>query len=221
MNDELQNALQDDDASETVLDVKAIEADIATGAKAYQKLLNHVADDWNSWSAVILGLRGLRDLAFAKSGTSDIRSWHYRQALAGLMQLKKYAIYDQIGKQTRSSRYKLMDRLDEIDVWYASLSADEKMRWKHPDAIVKHAPKHLVAGAMKGDNKPPAAPAKDKKKPAVSAESERLRALLIEVIKRLAKYEPEAMALLDQVMPADEARAFNDDLEDIGSAHNG
>jgi hypothetical protein len=42
---------------------------------------------------------------------------------------------------------------------------------------------------------------KNKKKPVVNAETERLWALLVKVIKRLAKHEPDAAALLDQVMP--------------------
>jgi hypothetical protein len=211
-DDALQNALQDDEATETMLDVKQIEADITLGARAYQRLLNHAADDWNSWAAVILGLRGLRDLAFAKVGTSDTKSWHYRQALAGLMQLKKYSIYDQIGKQTRSTCYKLMDHIDELNIWYAGLPADDKMRWKHPDSVAKHAPKHLVGGGAGGNQPKP----KAKKKPAVSAETERLRAILVQVIKRLAKHEPDALALLDQVMPASGAD-FDDPLDDIGT----
>jgi hypothetical protein len=135
-----------EDAEAVALDHHTIEIDITRGARAYQKLLNHVADDWTSWSAVILGFRGLRSLAFERSGTSDIHSWHYRQALKDLLKLKRYAIYDLIGKQTRSSCYALMDHLVEIDDWYAHQEIENKMRWKHPDTIVKHAPRHLVGG---------------------------------------------------------------------------
>ena len=201
-----------DDNDVVPLDHQAIEADIVLGARAYQKLMNHAADDWASWSAVILGMRGLRSLAFERSGTSDIASWHYRQTLAHLMTLKKYAIYDQIGKQTRSTCYKLMDSIDEINDWYAGLPAQDKLRWKHPDAIAKHAPKHLVQGG-KGSNQPKKAkPAV--KKPLVSAEIERLRQLLLVVIRRLAVHEPDAMKLLDEVMPAAAADP-NDELEDL------
>jgi hypothetical protein len=49
------------------------------------------------------------------------------------------------------------------------------------------------------------------KKPAVTAETERLKSLLIQVIKRLTKYEPEAMQLLDQVIPSDP----DDDVGDL------
>ena len=38
---------------------------------------------------------------------------------------------------------------------------------------------------------------------ATSAEIERLKALLIQVIKRLIKYEPDAAELLDQLNPSD------------------
>ena len=45
----------------------------------------------------------------------------------------------------------------------------------------------------------------------VPAETARLQALLIQVIKRLMKYEPESQDLLDQVMPGDP----NDSLEGL------
>ena len=71
---------------------------------------------------------------------------------------------------------------------------------------------YLVAGG-KASNKPKPT----KKKPAVNAETERLRALLIKVIKLLAKYEPDtARELLDQVMPQVQPD-FDDSLDDIGS----
>ena len=57
-------------------------------------------------------------------------------------------------------------------------------------------------------------PKTGQKKPAVTAETERLKALLIEVIRRLAKYEPEALDMLKRVMPADP----NDSLDDLGNS---
>jgi hypothetical protein len=69
--------------------------------------------------------------------------------------------------------------------------------------IAKHAFKHLVSGG-KGSNKPKP---KAKKKPAVNAETERGRALLIKVIKLLSKYELEtARRLVDEVMPRAQPR---------------
>ena len=53
-------------------------------------------------------------------------------------------------------------------------------------------------------------PKPGKKKPLIDAEIERLKAILIQVIKRLAKYEPEALDLLDQVTPSDPDDAIDD-----------
>jgi hypothetical protein len=144
-------------------------------------------------------LRGLRDLARAQAHTADIQSYAYRQAMSHLLQLRKYSVYDQIDKPTRSACYKLMDAVDEISVWHAALPTADKLRWKHPQSIVKHAPRNLVEGG-RGHNKPKQ---KNQKKPTGWAEIERLKALLIQVIKRLAKYEPDATELLDQVNPSD------------------
>jgi hypothetical protein len=182
---------QDDDDP---LDRVAIDRDIAAGAKAFSELLRNAALDWTHWSATILGLRGLRSLAFAKAGTNKMSSQAYRDAMMSLLSLHKYSIYDQIDKQTRSDCYRLMDHLDAIDAWYANLPTSDKLRWRHPTTITKHCPRHLLSGGMRGHNKPPG-----KKKPAVTAETERLKELLIIVIKRLIKYDPSASDLLDQV----------------------
>ena len=32
-----------------------------------------------------------------------------------------------------------MDAIEEIDAWYAALSPEDKLRFKHPDAIAKSA----------------------------------------------------------------------------------
>src|SRR5262249_44986010 len=134
------------DDAEQVLDMESIEADAAAAVKAYSALLHHAADDWNSWAITIRGLRALRDLAFSKAHTSDIKSWAYRQEIGALLRLRKYAVLDNIEKQTRSTCYKLMDNLDQINVWYVSLSPADQLRWKHPDSVAKHCPRHLVSG---------------------------------------------------------------------------
>jgi hypothetical protein len=199
MSDDVEATTETEVDADEVIDKAALEADIVAGARAFTKLLNHAADDWTSWSITIIGLRGLRDLARAKAHTADIHSYAYRQAMSHLLQLRKYSVYDQIDKPTRSACYKLMDSLEEINVWYAGQLPADKLRWKHPQSIVKHAPRNLVEGG-KGHNKPKP---KGQKKPAGWAEIERLKALLIQVIQRLIKHEPDAAALLDQVNPRD------------------
>lgn len=200
-----------DSSTDDALDVDAINADIALGAKALTQLLNHASQDFGKWVHAIRGLSGLRDLAFAKAQTRDVKSWHYRQQLGALLQMRKHAVYDRIDKQTRSSCYKLMDRIDDIRDWYIALPAADQLRWKHPDSIVKHCPRHLLS-AGGGHNKPKKK--QGPKKPLVNVETERLKKLLIQVIRRLMKYEPEAAELLDEVMPAENA-PLDDSLDDI------
>jgi len=194
--------------ADTVLDMESVDADIAAGAKAFKNLMERRTDDWTDWSIIIRGLRALRNLCFAESQTSNIKAWAYRQAMGGKLQMRKYAIYDQIDKQTRSDCYKLMDAVEDISTWYAGLPAADQLRWKHPTTIAKHCPKQYVSG-MRGHNQPKKIAKKPK--PIVSAEIERLKALLISVIKRLAKHEPDALDLLDQISPVDP----NDRLDDL------
>ena len=202
-----------DHTDDTVLDRTAIDRDIVVGARAYQALLKNADLDWSHWSATIVGLRGLHALACEKAGTSSMTSQAFRDAMRSLLQLRKYAVYDLIPKQTRSECYRLMERLEDIDGWYAQLPADDKLRWKHPASVAKHCPKQFLRGGMRRHNQPP----KVGKKPAVSFETERLKALLIQVIKRLAKYEPDAIDLLDQLhLPADPEDRVDDIFGESG-----
>jgi hypothetical protein len=201
MNDEAENE------GDSVLEMPAVDAEIADGVKALNHLFRHAGDDFTKWEIVIKGFRALRNLAFANAHTSDIQAYDYRQAMGSLLRQRKYAAYDHLDRPTRSACYKLMDSIEDISVWYVALPAADKLRWTHPQSIVKNAPRHLVAGG-KGHNKPKKT---GKKKPLIDAEIERLKALLIKVIQRLAKYEPEAMQLLDQITPQDP----DDSLDDL------
>jgi hypothetical protein len=192
---------------EDALDLEVIETDIREGAKAMEWLIEHKTDNWSHWSIFIKGFRSFRNLVFAKRQTHDIKAHAYRQKLGELIELKKYSAYD-IDKQDRSDCYALMDRIEDIDLWYFKLPAHEQKRWNHPNSIKKHCPKYLLSAGT-GHNKPPKI--KKAKKPVTNAEIERLKALLIEVIRRLAKYEPDALDLLKQVTPQDP----NDSLEGI------
>jgi hypothetical protein len=199
-----------EDEPEAVIDMETAEAEIAAGARTLTELINHAGDDWTRWSVTINGLRWLRDMARAKAYTFNIRSQAYRDEMTKLLRLRKYSKYDLLPNTTRSACYKLMDSLDEISTWYAGLEPSVKMKWKHPETIIKHCPAHLLDGG-RGHNKPKAA--KGKKKPVTSFEIERLKALLLQVIKRLIKYEPDAAELLDQVTPADP----DDGIGDLGA----
>jgi hypothetical protein len=82
-----------------------------------------------------------------------------------------------------------------------------------PDSIVKHCPPQYRRGGA-GGNKPPRKPAK--KKRVTTAEAGYLRGLALKLIKRLAKYEPDVIELLDQVQPPEFGAEPNDSLK--GSA---
>lgn len=200
-----------EDHADALLDRASIEADIAAGARAYSQLMSSAADDWTRWATTIVGFRALHSVAFDRAGTSDIKSYAYRQAMSSLLQSRKYSVYDQIDKPTRSMMYKLMDRIDEINIWHAGLPLGDQLRWKHPQSIMKHAPRHLVAGGAGGN-----LPKPGKKKAMFSPEVERLKALLIQVIRRLIKYEPDAAELLEHLTPSDP----DDSLDGIGAGHD-
>jgi hypothetical protein len=103
-----------------------------------------------------------------------------------------------------------MDRIEDIDMWYVKLPADEQRRWGHPNSIRKNCPRHLLSGG-KGHNKPPK---KGKKKAASTAEEDRLRQIMITIITEfVAPHNPErAKELLKQIYPGGDP---NDSLDGL------
>jgi hypothetical protein len=177
-------------------DKKALEREASQGAKAYGELHKHAGDDWNRWEAAIIGLAALRDMAFAATGTRNMRSQNYREAIGALMQRSKYMQYSMMSRTERSACYKLADHIHEVSAWYNALASAEKLAWKHPETLIKHVPPQFLA-ADPHHNEPK--PNKPKKKKALSAEARALAALIMELIHRLAKYEPDALDMLPRV----------------------
>jgi DNA-directed RNA polymerase subunit F len=108
-----------------------------------------------------------------------------------------------------------VDHINEISDWYdTKLSPSDRLKLNHPETIVKHVPKELLSIDPKDNTK--VHKVAKKKKPAVSAETERLRAILIRVIKILAKYEPEtARELMDEIMPKGTSDGPSDNIDDL------
>lgn len=196
------------------LDHEAIDRDIAAGAKMFGELLRKAGDDWTRWSGTILALRGLRALAAEAAGTTNMKSQAHRDAMTALLRLRKHAIFTQMDNPTRSNCYRLMDHLEDIDEWYGELTRNEKMAWKHPTTIVKHCPKELLTGGMKGHNKPPKK--KGPKKRKGNPEAETLRALLIRIIdKYVQPVDPGEAATLRAMLYPD-PNDPDDGLDNLG-----
>jgi hypothetical protein len=214
MNDETEH---DDDYSASI-DPAAARADAVAGARALKNLLKTAGHNWsNGWSIAVRGWRGLRSLAFKRAGVSDTASQAYRDAMSGLLEQAQWIDYRNIPKETRAAMTRLVDHIDEIDQWHATLSVWEKERWTNPQTICKHCPKHLLAG--RGHNRPPLRRSKAKKKG--NPEADRLRAILIAIITEFVMpTDPgRAKTLLASLYPDEEGP--NDSLDDLGVDDDG
>ena len=195
---------------EVPFDEKATQIEISEGAKAVASLRKQAGQTWRSWSLVIRGLRGLRELAFSKTPSRDMKSYDYRMQMSRLLSKREYGVYEEIDKPTRSVIYKMMDHVDEIDDWYFGLDFHDQQRWTHPQTVAKHCPQNLLVGL--GHNKPK--PGKGKKKKGSTAEEDRLRRLATRLIQELVPFKPEAAKYLDELHADDP----DDQLEDLYGA---
>jgi hypothetical protein len=190
----------DDEGAAQAIDEKTAKADIAAGARALKHLIRTAGHNWTSgWSIAVRGWRGLREVAFKRAGTRDPKAQAYRSAIGDLLAQPQNLEYRNIPKETRAAMTRLVGHIDAIDAWYATLSVWDRERWTNPQTIVKHAPPHLLVGQGHNQPKRPRAPPRRKGNP----EAESLRAVLVKVIRRLAKYEPDALELLDDLYAGD------------------
>jgi hypothetical protein len=217
MSDETENNGHENDGA---IDAKEARADIAAGARALKELQKTAGRNWtNGWSAVIRGWRGLRELAFKRSGSRETNTQAYRDAMSHFLGQAQNADYRGIPKETRSAMTRLIDHIDEIDGWYATLSVWDRERWTNPQTIVKHVPSHMLAGHGSNTPKPKRAAPKKRK---ASPEADSLREVLIYVItKYVMPVDPEdAKALLSKLY-APGAAEPDDGLEGVGEDDDG
>jgi hypothetical protein len=198
----------DDDTTGAIDEARA-KADIARGAKALRDIQSTAGKHWmDYWSPAVRGWRGLRDLAFKRSGVRDLKAQAYRSAMGRLLTTTDGVVYNSIQKETRSAMTQLIDHIDEIDIWYAGLEWHQRDRWSNPQTLVKHAPKHLLGGH--GRNRPQRrSPGKKKGNP----EAEALRAILIRVVTKYVMPidAEEAKTLLNGLYRSDP----DDNLDDL------
>lgn len=204
---------EDQEAKLPNFDRTAIDQEISDGAKALKHLQQHASQDWHSWSIVIRGLRALRTLALHESGADNVASGEYRKAFTRIVSLKKYEMYDRdpIDKQARTACYKLMNRIEDVDLWYNGQPVASRLRWKHPETIAKHCPPEFLEGGML-DKKKPAAKAKKKAK-GLNAEAKRLLDLLLRTLAVLKNYDREAADAIYAELPTPEDPS--DELDDV------
>lgn len=88
--------------------------------------------------------------------------------------------------------------------------ADFKLRIKHPSSVLKHVPRNLLP--TPGHNSKPAAKHKKPKPKPIDPEIERLRRVIVELVKDIEPFSPElAKKVLGQIYPANDVP---DDLDD-------
>ena len=194
------------------IDEKQAMADIARGAKALRDVQKTAGKNWMEyWSPAVRGWRGLREMAFKRSGTRDLSSQAYRDQMNHLLSTVDGNEYRSIAKETRAAMTRLVDHIDAIDVWLAGQPWEKRDRWQNPQTIVKHVPKHLLS--RHGRNLPPRKP-KAKVKSS-SGEENWLRQILIEFIQAFlsdALTKEKATEMLGRLYQGDP----DDSIDDLG-----
>jgi hypothetical protein len=116
--------------------------------------------DWEDWKAVGAALLVGRQEAMRKAQTNKPTGKAYTTAFSNWLQINQF---DDLDKSDRAKLLSIMERLDEVEAYRASLSPAERMRWNHPNSVWRaftcpdrgNRGKAVPAGAKaKGGEKP-------------------------------------------------------------------
>jgi hypothetical protein len=105
--------------------------------------------NFNDWMTLGEGLALARTEAFRVTGTNDVNSKHYRNALPAILDREGLG---KIDAPLRSEILTLIDNRPAVEAWRATLADNQRMMWNHPHTVLKYWRKAtIVAETAKAD----------------------------------------------------------------------
>ncbi len=105
---------------------------VALGREAWQRRRAGASRDWADWVLVGAALRVGRDEAMAKARTNKPSGKNYNTAFHHWLQLNDFADLD---GSDRGKLLQIIDHLEAVEAWRATLTEAERLRWNHPSSV--------------------------------------------------------------------------------------
>jgi hypothetical protein len=110
---------------------------------------------FDDWLAIARGLHAMRERLRDETGVSHDASPIFAKAMAEFVREHKWAArFMGDGKSSfRSAAYALVDNEAAISEWRSTLSAGDKLRWRHPEVVMREW-RRATMGAAEAKAKP-------------------------------------------------------------------
>jgi len=105
---------------------------VARGREAWTRRKADIRESWADWVAIGKALHAGRKLAMERTNTSEPVGKRYIQAYSSWLEENGFADID---KSDRAKLLRLIEELDQVEGWRASLTETQRQRWNHPSAV--------------------------------------------------------------------------------------
>jgi len=109
------------------------EAAIAAGREALQRLRSRRT--WDDWLCVGRAVYLLRDQAL---GTANAKRPYGRKYVVVYGQLLQQHGFDSVNRDVRGALVQIVENLDKVEAWRATLPETVRLDWNHPHSVLRH-----------------------------------------------------------------------------------
>lgn len=106
---------------------------------------------WEHWLAVGEALAVGRAIALAEAETDRPTGARYERAMAAWLKANGF---DEIDPATRCRLFDALENRDEIEKWRATLAANQRLKWNHPDSVLQQWKRATQSPEPAGERKP-------------------------------------------------------------------
>ena len=106
--------------------------EIREGQEAWSRLKKHMS--WSDWTSVGRAHLKGRQAAMREANTNEPTGRSYNQIFGEW--LTRHG-FDDIDKSDRSRLFEVMEHLDEIETWLATLPTSNRLRLNHPATVLR------------------------------------------------------------------------------------
>jgi len=103
--------------------------------KAIARVTGRTEKNFADWWIIAEGFLEIRHAASVMTGTDDIQNPNYKKQFSALVGRTKLTVVDAV---TRSKLMDLAVHRRDVDLWWSTLTPEQRLKWSHPTTVWKN-----------------------------------------------------------------------------------
>jgi hypothetical protein len=133
MSDELED-YDTREQARTIIEGDEYRGRIKAANLAIGRVMGRTEKNFADWWTIGEGFMEIRHAASVLSGTNDIQSPVYKKQFSALVGRTRLTVVDSV---TRSKLLDLVTYRHDVELWWATLKPEQRLRWNHPTTVWK------------------------------------------------------------------------------------